>query len=193
MRILLTSVAACFLATAAPAQVLDSFYQVNYAANLSAGDSQITIVNDGATGGNICVSVYTYDQQEELISCCTCTVTPNGLQSISVNDSLVSNTLTPGAPTGVVVKLLASSRDGSACNAASFGAAVNGMLAWATTLAPVPSGGFAPTRTAFMPANLSDGQALQMTQYCGFIEAIGSGYGICRGCQNGALAGASKQ
>src|SRR5580704_7838721 len=88
-------------------------FQINYAANLNIGDSFVNFTNSGATtsGGscpeanncpdapgigasqNICINLYTFDPQEELISCCTCTVTPNGLVSLSVVKSLISNPL----------------------------------------------------------------------------------------------------
>jgi len=201
MRKFQTLLAACLLATAAYAQQspslpiltfgLDLPYQVGYAANLSAGDSQITITNDGFALGNLCVNVYTYDEQEELIACCACPVTPNGINSLSVNGDLVSNTLTPGVPTAAYVKLLATS--GGACNAAVPGVPTWGMVAWGTTLAPVPSGGFAPTRTAFVPGTLSELQLGQMAGLCGFIQADGTGYGICKSCAAGALAGGSKK
>src|ERR1700682_5886990 len=69
----------------------DSPYQVKYASNLTKGDSVINITNTGARGaglgsgtsasvtGAICVNVYVYDSTEEIVSCCSCPVTPNGL------------------------------------------------------------------------------------------------------------------
>src|SRR5947209_20236069 len=85
---------------------IDSF-QVGYAANLNLGDSFLNLTNTGTltlpTGltstGNLCVNVYTFDPGEELISCCSCLVTPNGLNSLSVRNDLISNTLFPGVAT----------------------------------------------------------------------------------------------
>ena len=57
-------------------------YQIRYAANLNIGDSFVDVTNNGASGGNICVNVYTFDQSEELLACCSCFVTPNGLAGI---------------------------------------------------------------------------------------------------------------
>lgn len=95
----------------------DSF-QVRYASNLTAGDSVINITNTGVNGaplngpgfggaaGNTCVNVYAFSPDEQLISCCSCLITPNGLVSLSVNQDLISNTLTGVRPNSVVVKLV---------------------------------------------------------------------------------------
>ncbi|MGI8988946.1 MAG: hypothetical protein ACR2I2_05075 [Bryobacteraceae bacterium] len=85
---------------------VDSPFQVRYVSNLVAGDSVINISNTGASStsafptqnGNLCVNVYTFSPDEQLISCCSCPVTPNGLASLSARNDLISNTLTPGAP-----------------------------------------------------------------------------------------------
>src|ERR1700730_2602067 len=125
----------------APAPVVpeaDGVYQLRYLANLNAGDSYVNFTNAGtlsgfAPAGNICVNVYTFDPNEELISCCTCPITPNGLWSLSARNDLISNTLTPRVPTSVTVKLLSSavfSTSGgnagsnisaTACNASTVG------------------------------------------------------------------------
>src|SRR6202030_329676 len=101
----------------------DGPFQVGYAANLNIGDSVVNISNDGnisgpfgaqiggvsiPTWGSICANVYVFDPQEEEIGCCSCLVTPNGLNSLSVKSDLISNNLTPAVPTSIVIKLLAS-------------------------------------------------------------------------------------
>src|ERR1700676_4274582 len=140
----------------------DGVYQLRYLANLNVGDSYVNLTNAGTLSGfdpagRICVNVYTFDPAEELISCCACPVTPNGLNSLSARNDLISNTLTPGVPTSITVKLLSSlPLPGSTCNAASPTAAnlVRGMRAWATTLhlntsiLPVP-GVYQHTETPF--------------------------------------------
>src|SRR6266568_5931862 len=92
-------------------------FQVRYASNLNIGDSVVNITNAGTSGGNICVNVYTFSPDEQLISCCACVVTPNALVSLSANSDLVSNTLTPAHPTSIVVKVAFTA--GTACNASN--------------------------------------------------------------------------
>jgi hypothetical protein len=189
VRILLT-IAVLAFASIAFAQT-DAF-QVRYASNLNIGDSVINITNAGTTGGNICANVYTFSPDEQLISCCACTVTPNALVSLSANGDLVSNTLTPAHPTSIVVKLLATT--GGACNASAPGALAGGMRAWGTTLhaAPTTPVSYAVTETEFSQAGLSAGELARISSFCGFIQANGSGFGICRSCRLGGLGAVSQ-
>ena len=138
-------------------------FLVKYAANLSVADSVFNLTNTGASStvplpiqnGNICVNAYTFSPDEQLISCCSCLVTPDGLASLSANNDLVANTLTPGRPTSIVVKLLATSGDPSAvgtpCNASTAGSPTNplsrGLAAWGTTIHALPVTPLTPATT----------------------------------------------
>ena len=182
----------------------DGVYQLRYLANLNIGDSYVNLTNAGTLSGfdpagRICVNVYTFDPAEELISCCACPVTPNGLNSLSARNDLISNTLTPGVPTSITVKLLSSlPLPGFTCNAASPNAAnlVRGMRAWATTLhlntSGSPAVGYQLTETEFSKVELSATELAKLTGFCAFIQANGSGFGICKSCRFGALAGEQK-
>src|SRR5882762_9323643 len=106
---------------AIPGSPADAF-QVRYASNLNIGDSVINITNAGTTNvagalANLCVNVFTFSPDEQLISCCACNVTPNALVSLSARSDLISNTLTPAVPTSIVVKLAATRQ--ASCNAAT--------------------------------------------------------------------------
>jgi hypothetical protein len=188
------------LATAAFGQAISGSpadaFQVRYASNLNIGDSVINITNAGtkntATGAlsNICVNVYTFSPDEQLVSCCACNVTPNALVSLSARSDLISNTLTPAVPNSIVVKLVASAQ--ATCNAATVTAEAlaPGMRAWGTTLhAALPAGTYAVTETPFETAGLSAAELARMTSFCGFIQANGSGFGICRSCRTGGQGG----
>ncbi|MDQ2899327.1 MAG: hypothetical protein M3Y07_05935 [Acidobacteriota bacterium] len=193
----------------------DSPFQVRYVSNLVAGDSVINISNTGASStsafpsqnGNLCVNAYTFSPDEQLISCCSCPVTPNGLVSLSARSDLISNTLTAGVPTSIVVKLLATTGTGAECSAATAGAGptdffpqgvggnipARGMVAWGTTIhaLPVTPGSpattFGITETPFIPATLSEAERARITNLCGFIQVNGSGFGICKSCRLGGL------
>jgi hypothetical protein len=170
--------------------------QQRYFSNLNHGDSVIDITNDGSGPGNICVNVYAFDPSEEMVSCCTCPVTPNALNSLSVNLDLIKNTLTALPPTSVTVKLVATTVPASqTCDPASTSGTttVSALHAWGTTLHAGP-GSFAVTETPFSAVS-SIGIAsdlASLTQTCRFIKFAGSGFGICTSCRLGGL-GAARQ
>jgi hypothetical protein len=204
---------------AAFAQVsTDNDFQVRYFSNVDCSaastpacagapqarpDSFVNISNTGARGGvtdtsgvdptvpgTICVNVYTFDFREEMASCCSCAVTPNGLISLSVQQDLISKTLTPQKPASGVIKLLATvppSLSATACNNSAAMVATAtlapGMVAWGTTnhAGPVP-GAFSTTETAFTPSTLSTSELDHLGRVCSFIIGQGSGFGICRSC-----------
>ena len=140
-----------------------------------------------------------------MISCCSCVVTPNGLISLSARRDLVNNTLTPSVPTSIVVKLVASvPLLGTTCSgsSASWGPdpLPSGMLAWGTTVhaGATPGSDAVVTETQFLPATLSGapllpsiniGEARRLQDLCTFINANGSGFGICASCRLGGLGG----
>jgi hypothetical protein len=203
------SLAALVFSTVAMAQVsTDNAFQVNYAANLNVGDSLINITNTGArggvmlasgtsaaTGGAICANVYAFSPDEQMISCCSCPVTPNGLVSLSARQDLTSNTLTPAVPTSIVVKLLATVPVGGTCASSAAGVLTAtlapGMLAWGTKIHVPTVGGTFQTETRFEAATLSASELSRLGTLCTFIAANGSGFGICRSCRLGGL-GASR-
>lgn len=200
---LLSTAALAQLATIAPPDAV----QVRYAANMNLGDSVINITNAGTNGGNdtssfICVNVYAFAQDQQLISCCACPMSPNDLQTLSVKGDILTNTLTPGVPTGVTIMLTATDDTNQVgCDAStatgSPAAFVGGMRAWGTTLHSAPLGAIALTETEFSDVTLKAGNTMgtelyKMTSLCGFIESDGSGYGICNSCKQGAQ-GAAKQ
>jgi hypothetical protein len=164
-------------------------FQIFDPANLNVGDSVINITNAGTTSGAICANIYTFSPDEQLISCCSCVVTPNALVSLSANSDLVSNTLTPAHPTSIVVKLVATA--GSACNSSNVPIAnlASGMRAWGTKLHALPTVPvtYGVTEVTFSQAPLSDVELVRITSFCGFIQANGSGFGICKSCRQGGL------
>jgi hypothetical protein len=186
-------------------------YQVRYFANLGIGDSIVNLTNTGLNGGTdpageICANVYVFDPQQELIACCSCPITPNGLATLSAQRDLTSNLLTQGVPTSITVGLIASADKGG-CDAAAVTApnVVGGLRAWGTTLHVVPapvtplatpgtvSLTYALTETEFSQSALSLSELTHLTSECGFIETGYRPYGICSACGAAGVAGAVKQ
>jgi hypothetical protein len=198
--------------TASAALSAGSVFAVNYAANLNAGDSIINIINTGENGaplngpgygaviGNLCVNVYAFSADEQLIDCCSCLVTPDGLAVLSIDNDLIANPATGVTPTSVVVKLLTTlaGPGGSAntCNnsAAVPGALVSGISAWSTTLhATTAPGAFSVTERSFSAATLSAGELASLTGRCSQIIGNNSGAGVCPSCFSGLFAGGADQ
>lgn len=140
----------------------DGFYQLGYAANLNVGDSVINLSNDGFNGGvygatpaslgNMCANVYVFDPQEEEVACCSCLVTPNGLNSLSAKNDLINNVLTPAIPSSIVIKITGTEptvdKTGafSICNPATagtngFNPLEYGLVVWGSTLEPSGTAG----------------------------------------------------
>ncbi len=190
----------------------DAPFQTRYASNLNIGDSVINVQNDGANGaplqgpgiggavGNICVNVYAFDPTEEMVSCCSCNVTPDQTKSLSVQRDILSNTATGVTPTSLTIKLVATlaGTGGSSSSCTNAAASVNtativaGLAAWGTTLHATPTAGaFATTETAFTPATLSAGELAHLANTCSNMIGNLSGFGICGSCRTGSL-GASR-
>lgn len=184
-------------------------FQVSYAANLAVGDSAIDITNVGSLGaslqsgttanitGALCANIYAFTPDEQLVSCCSCPVTPGGLVSLSAKNDLASNTLTPAVPTALVIKLVASLPVGGNCNnsaaAITTASLANGMKSFETTLHATPvAGSYGVTETPFSPATMSAGELSRLANLCNFILANGSGFGVCRSCRLGGLGAVSQ-
>jgi hypothetical protein len=181
-------------------------YQITYVSNLNVGDSFVNITNTGASGagfgsgtsasvmGSICANVYVFDPTEEIVSCCSCPVTPNGLVSLSARNDLINNPLFPRTPSSIVIKLVATAPVGGTCNNSALLAGtptfVEGVAAWGTKLhanTSAAAGTYAVTETRFTLAGLSAGEFTRLAYTCGIVANQGSGFGICNSCRLGGL------
>jgi hypothetical protein len=205
---LLFATFACVVAYAQPTTA-DGPYHVSYASNLAVGDSVINITNDGANGaglgfgttasvtGSICANVYAYNADEQVVACCSCPVTPNGLVSLSAKNDIVFNPLTggaAGAPTSVVIKVLATAPVGGSCTNSALLAGtptlVTGLVIWGTHLhanTSAAAGTYGVTETTFVPATLSAAEEARLAYGCGVVANVGSGFGVCNSCRLGGL------
>ena len=88
-------------AFAQPAPGDGSYYFVTYYSNANtsgAPDGTLRIINDGdqataapegVENGTLWAAIYTFDDSQEMQTCCACLITSNGLLSESVNKELV--------------------------------------------------------------------------------------------------------
>jgi hypothetical protein len=104
-------------------------YMIGYytGANQGLPDAQMHIVNPGSNGGygtasnspsatpaggDLCANIYVFTSDEQMIACCSCKVSPNGMQGFSLATDLVGNPLTGIVPHAGAIKVIASAGGG---------------------------------------------------------------------------------
>ncbi len=154
-------------------------YNVNYFENANTTgypDGSVHLINPNTSGATVCADIYVFHPDQELAECCSCTVTPDGLTTLSVNTDLTSNPLTGGLLAGGgVIKIVATA---TPCNDAKL--APSGTVdAWGTHVLTLSTGGFQVTETAFTVSALSPAEETALDTDCSAIQQDGSGHGIC--------------
>lgn len=171
--------------TASASIATGSVFQVDYSTNLTLGDSVLRFTNSGvsstvpspAQDGSLCLNIYQYTAEAKLAACCTCTVKPDSLLTLSATRDLLPR---PYLGDSMVVKTISTLSN--ACNPATIGTPGNplapGILAWRTNVEPTPSGsGVVPVRSSFKPAPLSGAELTSMAFQCALM-----GGGLCSAC-----------
>jgi hypothetical protein len=202
----------------------DGSYTVNFytGANQGLPDAQMHVVNPGSTGGignptesptatpqggDLCANVYLFLPDQEMIACCSCKISPNGMQGFSLATDLVVNPLQNGTiPKAGAIKVVASQGGGAsgaglatppsgpgsvttvsghACDAGTNYVASGILEAWVTHVRALGTT-VGVTETANETSYLSDSEQTKLQQQCFTIEAsaslggVGSGAGICK-------------
>lgn len=211
----------------AMAQSPDGPYKIGFyvGANEGLPDAQVHILNPGSTGGfgnptetptatpqggDLCANIYVFLPDEEMIACCSCKISPNGMQGFSLATDLTSPTTVTltgtvahagalkvvasqggGTPAGLATPPsgptppVATAVSGVACDAGSF-YPVGGVLEAYTTHVRTLGSSIGVTETALETAPLSVSEYTKLTQQCFAIEksasqgGVGSGAGICK-------------
>jgi len=190
-------------------------YNVGYYVNANMGfpDAQLHVSNPGSTGGfgsgdpttvaggDLCANIYVFTPDQQLAECCSCKVTPNGMQGFSLATDLTSNPLTPIAPHSGAIKIVSSfggGRRGAGlpptvdtsssrqfCDAGSDYWAQGRLESWITHVRPLGTPAYTVTEIDFQAAQLSYSELKKLEQQCYAIEAnpsnggLGSGHGVC--------------
>ena len=188
-------VAVMFLGTMMFAQGINDVYQVNYFSNnLSPYDQHVRIINTGQQGtpistghGTVCADVYSFDNTQEMLECCSCPITANGIIELSLHNDLMQNPLTgiASTPNSGVIKIVSDNR--ANCNETSP-VPVPNVRAWGTHIQRPWSNnqvqnGLVVTETEFLQAPLQADELSFLGQACSFVQYLGSGKGVCR-CGN---------
>ena len=173
MLVLLAGTAFAQTTLPQPTGVQDSTYLVNYFSlnvgppapdgwvRISNTGFRATESNAGPANGNICANIYVFDTFEEMVACCSCNTTPDGLRFLDVFSTLTYYPLQyPAKPVNGVIKIVGSYNAGAgaaACDARTSplatAALTNGLKAWGTHVNyPVTVGAntvYAQTETEF--------------------------------------------
>ena len=181
-----------------PIGVDSSVYFVTYYSNANtsgAPDATLRIVNDGdfrSEGGPLWAAIYVFDDSQEMRSCCSCEITPDGLLSESVNKELTANEFTGrGQIARGVIKVL-SAVSGDPAYLDDVDAGLRGWMTHiqaTTTTFPAPGPGngvnavekgpWLVTEDALADSNLSGSEFSNLQTTCSYGLTIGSGYGLC--------------
>lgn len=111
---------------------------------------------------------------------------------MSARRDLVNNSLTPKHPTSLVVKLFATTPLAGTCRGSAGDnstIAAPGLHAWGTSIQIGAEGKPDPvTAGPFLVATLGPGERERLVSRCAFINANGSGFGICSSCRLGSVS-----
>jgi hypothetical protein len=172
---------------------LNDVYQVNYFSNnhgaTSSPEQYVRIINTGQIGspidsltahGTICASIYVFDANQEMLECCSCPISANGLLSLRVGRDLTSGPLTGVTPLTGVIKIVADQGAAPAvCSATNIVSPVpGGLRAFGTHVQDASQ----ITETAFQVAPLPTGPGTErdfLGMACSFVMYLGSGKGQC--------------
>ncbi len=162
-------------------------YNLNYYSNrnnTALADSTLRVINPGTVGtpmspghGTICADIYVFDATQEMVECCSCPITANGILQLSLLNDLTQNPLTGfPAPNSGVIKIV--SDDARNCDETAP-VPTPELLSWQThTQQPVP-GTYVTTEDEFQAAYLAEGELRFLGQACAFVQYLGSGKGVC--------------
>jgi hypothetical protein len=159
----------------------NSTYAVNYYSNANttgAPDATLSVINDGNTGGNLCASFYVFDDSEEMQECCSCPVSADGLIVESLNQHLLSNSLTRFVNQRGVIKLVSTNAPSGSCDPRQ-GNPIAGIRGWSTHIQRGTYPAYRVTETPLHNSNLAAAELFELQQFCWFEWALGGGQGVC--------------
>jgi hypothetical protein len=172
---------AVMLGGSALAQGDSSDYFVTYYSNANtagAPNGVVRFINDGDTSANLFADYYVFDDSQELQECCSCIITPDGLNSEYINKgtnpSLTGNSLTGKVNTRGVIKVISDSSGNAAAPVPT-----PGLRGWGVHVQKTGTSAYAVTETRFADSNLGAAEESLLGELCGFEQELGSGQGVC--------------
>lgn len=152
----------------------DAYYLGYYGgANMGLPAAEVNIVNPGSTGGysvfdptapgdpgDLCANIYVFTSDQEMVECCSCFLSPNGLRTLNIDVDLTSNPLTSTPPHAGLIKIVSSDIDLSqngdgACNGVSSNGALRNVFTDVATQPYRPEGSLRTWSTHIRPTTPS--------------------------------------
>jgi hypothetical protein len=162
----------------------NSVYFVTYYSNANttgAPPAVLRIVNDGDAStsqsegrpnGNLWASIYVFDDSQEMLECCNCFISADGLLSEWVNTELLGNPLTGKVNHRGVIKVISSTNPDPTNNHLKAG-----LRGWQTHIQVASP--YAVTETPLADSNLVSAEQVALQESCSFAITLGSGSGTC--------------
>jgi hypothetical protein len=187
-------IAFALLGLMASAAFAQGTYRVDYYSNVAGGgakdaENEIRIVNVGSAGspltspvGDVCASIYVFDDSQEMIACCGCRLSPNQFASASVGPKATGK---PGTSVSGVVKIVSTAAPflTGGSNSCSPADAITGADAEAVrvfaTRAQVTGGLLFVTESETLPSPLSAEEAQFLPTACSLVRATGRARHAC--------------
>jgi hypothetical protein len=159
------------------------YFTTYYANNVPAApDATLRIINDGESNANpngtLWASIYVFDDSQELIECCSCPVTADGLLSESVRNNLTAQSIRRIQPPRGVIKVISSRTESNASTNFAPNTPVPGLRGWATHIQSVsnknPNGPapYSQTETELADSNLAPSEQFMLEQLCKFDHLL---------------------
>jgi hypothetical protein len=151
----------------------------NRANSVAAGiDGTVQLTNPGYTTGDLCAMVYVFDQAQELNECCGCSISHDGMRTLSLLHDLTGNTLTGKEPVAGTIEIVpANPSQTGACDPGS--PSPNSMLPGFETNVQGTVGAYQVTEIPLAAVPLASVQAQVLAAECSIVERLGEGKGVC--------------
>jgi hypothetical protein len=162
-----------------PSLIVDYYANAGNAVFPTPFAGTLRLDNPGSTGGtssgggDLWALIYVFDADQQLVECCGCKLTPDGLRTLDVNKDLTSNPnngLFSLSGTGVIKVASSSNRDPGATIVFK-----GTILGWGTH----ENYKGAVTETNSQKVSVSQAEANRLATVCSIIQSNSSGAGIC--------------
>ena len=154
---------------------------VNYFSNnsLTNPDATVQVSNVGMTGGTLCAMIYVFDARQEMTECCGCSISSDGIRTLSVQNDLTSHPATGITPQAGVIEIVSASSVGNQSCDATNAYPAGELVAWGTHLQLQAANTITSTESPFGVGALPSTQSAVLQGLCGFIVANAPGICTC--------------